>query len=144
VLAGFVTDNGYRGFHLYKNTRATSVLAHRLVATAFVSAARVDQIEVNHKNHDRLDNRTQNLEWCTRQENMDHASAGGRVVAATDPTTNPLVWKKLSLEIAIVAVKDIQNRVRTKAQVAADLGVGRSTVTRLWKSRERYLTADII
>lgn len=45
----------------------------RLVLEAFAGPAPTPEHEANHKNGRKDDNRPDNLEWVTRQENMDHA-----------------------------------------------------------------------
>lgn len=45
---------------------------HRLVATAFIPNP-LNKAEVNHINGDRFDNRSSNLEWATRKENVQHS-----------------------------------------------------------------------
>ena len=45
---------------------------HRLVMEAFVGLRPHDMV-TNHKNGDKGDNRLENLEYCTQQENIDHA-----------------------------------------------------------------------
>lgn len=64
--------NGYVGVMLFKSGKPKRYSVHRLVATAFVEKDIVGD-EVNHKNGDKRDNRSQNLEWCTRRENTAHA-----------------------------------------------------------------------
>lgn len=63
---------GYKRVVLYdeKNKRH-NVLVHRLVALQFLPVM-VGKNYINHKNGDKLDNRIENLEWCTIRENNLH------------------------------------------------------------------------
>lgn len=45
---------------------------HRLVAKAFIPNPK-GLLEINHKNGIKGDNRVKNLEWCSRQDNIDHS-----------------------------------------------------------------------
>lgn len=68
----------YRYFAVSINGRTTPV--HRLVCEAFHGPA-PEGCEVSHKNNDKLDNRSRNLEWATHKKNS-HNSVRTFVVGA--------------------------------------------------------------
>ena len=53
--------------------RNTTTLVHRLVAETFLSNPQ-GYNEIDHLNHDKLDNRVTNLRWCTHSENMGNSN----------------------------------------------------------------------
>lgn len=62
----------YADIHLWKNSKYVSTHVHRLVALAFIPNPE-NKPEVNHMDGNRLNNNVNNLEWVTKQENMEHA-----------------------------------------------------------------------
>lgn len=96
VLAQNLINSGYLVVHLYKSKRRTIGLVHRLVAEAFHGLA-ADGMEVNHRDFNTLNNRCENLHWCTPKENNEYSSAHrpeqGNAVIATSPTGERLAFR---------------------------------------------------
>ena len=67
-----IGNSGYKYFMFCYNGQSKHLQIHRLVATAFIPNPE-NKPQVNHINADKLDNRVENLEWCTPSENMQHA-----------------------------------------------------------------------
>lgn len=70
VYSQSVSSEGYLSIAIYADGKRKWRRAHRLVAEAFLGPA--DGREVNHKNGIKTDNRIENLEWCTKSENIRH------------------------------------------------------------------------
>lgn len=66
-------NNGYQTVSLYKNGKEKRNLIHRLVAQAFIPNP-YNLPEVNHINEAKTDNRSENLEWCTRKYNNEYSN----------------------------------------------------------------------
>src|SRR5687767_12936805 len=71
-------DNGtgYKRVALRSGGSCRYLYVHRLVAQAFLENHK-ELPEVNHKDGDKANNNVNNLEWCTRRENVEHAIRTG-------------------------------------------------------------------
>jgi hypothetical protein len=70
ILAKNLMGAGYVKADMWLNGKRKQTSVHRLVATAFLGPS--EGREVNHKNGDKQDNRVENLEWCSRSDNVNH------------------------------------------------------------------------
>lgn len=70
-------SNGkYRMVTLVKDKIHYGITVHKIVCTAF-NLNPHNKSEINHKDGNRWNNLPINLEWCTRQENIDHSIQTG-------------------------------------------------------------------
>lgn len=78
ILKTQIHKTGCERVRLCVNKVKYSRSIHRLVAKTFIENPK-NKPEVNHIDGDRLNNLATNLEWCTKQENMDHAVKEGLI-----------------------------------------------------------------
>ena len=70
------TKLGYEYINLINENGAISKTIHRIVALVFIKNI-YNKKEVNHINGIKTDNRVENLEWCSRGENIKHSYKNG-------------------------------------------------------------------
>lgn len=72
--------DGYLVITLYNNGVKKQFRVHRIIATAFVPNPN-KETKVNHKNEDKKDNRSLNLEWCSVGYNNSYGTRLDRVAS---------------------------------------------------------------
>ena len=74
ILEGYDNGNGYLYVKLCKEGKKKQYRINRLVAQAFLDNPN-NLPEVNHKDEDKANNCVENLEWCTKQYNIEYSRA---------------------------------------------------------------------
>lgn len=70
--------NQYLAVNLVQHAQYKTFKVHRLVAMSFLDNHRNCE-QINHKDGNKLNNALDNLEWCTRSENLLHAYRTGLI-----------------------------------------------------------------
>lgn len=108
-----------------KNGKNCVALVHRLVAKTFIPNKLVEQLEVNHKDGNKLNSNVNNLEWCTRKENIHHGIQNGLI--------SQLMTKQSILQY------DLKNHFikkwKSTTEIEAVLGYNHSNIVNCCKNR---------
>ena len=71
-------DKGYYRIQLFDGKKYTHHLVHRLVAKAFIQNSENLKC-INHKDENKLNNCTENLEWCDHKYNANYGTRNNRI-----------------------------------------------------------------
>lgn len=131
-LKGSLDKSGYLRFRL----EGKNVSIHRMVLETFKPREDMMQLEVNHINGIKTDNRLENLEWVTHKENMTHAKKTNLTNNCSRKGTQN-GRSKLTED----QVKAIRHDTRSYQVIANEYHIVKSTVSaiknyKLWKNVE--------
>ena len=135
-LKPVMMNKGYLHVTLYSNKKPRKFLVHRVVAFAFLGD-KSDNLEINHKNKMRSDNRLENIEWVTRSYNAHH-----KYKTYQYPQGSMNCRSKLSEETVMKIKFYAKNGIRT-CDISRKLNIHQSTISeikqgRTWSHLEGY------
>lgn len=123
LLTACKVAHGYLAYNLYKEGKQRSILAHRLVAKAFIPNPD-NKPQVNHIDGVKSHNSVDNLEWATAAENIWHAEKMGlKPSCPTAPTP------------AIIMIRIRESKGWTQKELADKAGVGLYTIQSLEQNK---------
>jgi HNH endonuclease/NUMOD4 motif len=88
-----VNSCAYLSLIICKDKKQISKLAHRLVAETYIPNP-VNLPEINHKDGNKLNNHIDNLEWCSRQENVNLSILNRLSAPNKSSDYNGVYWHK--------------------------------------------------
>jgi hypothetical protein len=119
-------SGGYLLVTLCKNKIKKGESIHALVALAFIGP-RPTRMTINHKNGNKADNRSANLEYVTHKENTHHAMRLGLMNNKGENNGSA----KLSQQDAETIRSRYNNGDITQRQLAEEYGVCQGTITQI-------------
>lgn len=130
--------SGYPRIALYKEKKSTYVFVHRLVAQTFLENEDPSlYIQVNHKDGVKTNNRVDNLEWCTRSENLQHAHDIG---LKKSPVGEKHGRCKLN-ESDVIKIRELLNQGVSGEKLAKIYKVSRMQISRI-RNKKRWKHID--
>jgi len=87
IIGGSVMNRGYRYFQISRGGKRNNYLFHHLVAQHFLGDKPniVGKIDIDHIDRNKLNNRVDNLRWCSHSDNMKNTDRYRTDITETDP-----------------------------------------------------------
>ena len=95
ILKHKVSNKGYCEVSLVKNGKQKSFRVHKLVAETFIPNPK-NLYSINHINENKLDNRVENLEWCTPKYNISEYYKHRMLIYQYNKMSLIKVWNSLT------------------------------------------------
>jgi hypothetical protein len=134
ILKPFRNKRGYLEVNLYKNSKSTAKIIHRLAAKAFISND-FNKPQVNHIDGNKLNNKVSNLEWMSNSENQLHAySLGLQPSRAGENNIKAKITNKNVTELKVLynsgkTIIDISKMMNINVSIIRNIIYGRT-----WKT----------
>jgi len=120
----------FDGRYYRVNISGRDIKVHRLVATTFIPNPG-NNLQVNHINGDKGDNRVDNLEWCNASYNQRHAHSIG--LNRKDGIHNPR--SKLTESMVSTIKREVSLGIK-QVVLARQYGISNSTINAIIKGRK--------
>lgn len=104
---------------------------HRLVMMAFNPVKDMNELEVNHMDGNKKNNKLENLEWCTTSENQIHAFKTGLKEARKGEESN---FSKLTKK-DVKKVFELREKGLLQREIAEIIGCTRSNISYILKGK---------
>ena len=88
IIEGTIGRDGYIDVKLSKDGITKTRKLHRLIAQTFIPIENDNNLEVNHIDYNRTNNKIDNLEWVTHIDNVHHSSKEGHYKGITEGCKN--------------------------------------------------------
>lgn len=128
----FDLNKGYHRVSLFKGSQRERMQVHVLVMLVFVGP-KPEGMEVNHIDGNKLNNRLDNLEYCTRSENTQHALQLGlrRSMRGENNHQAVLNWDKVRAIRAALRAGGVSQK-----ELGRRYGVDGSTIWLIWHDKK--------
>ena len=125
--------SGYIYTCLFKNGHRSYKRIHRLVLENFRPIDNMNNLEVNHKDGTKTNNKLENLEWCTRSENEKHAYKIGLKNKTGENHNQSKLTNSDIIRIKDLLLNQYENGLITQRKIANIFNVVPSLISQIYR-----------
>lgn len=122
ITTGSPDKNGYKRVTYKSSKPCKTTSVHRMVMEIYNPTEGMDELEVNHIDQDKTNNRLENLEWITHQENMN------RIYGQSRNNLSNAGVKNGRANLTEEQVREIRASNLSQRLIAKKYGIGKTTV----------------